>query len=161
MDQTRLRDRIADRQDHRVGQPCDERHVHAHPLLLRPAGQAELHADEDLPSRHPRLEVSVLDLVTDVEVQLGPLLGEGGPLDALVLSSAAARLRPTRRPRSSAHPRRHQAAERLFLGEPQGDVDDHVLLATDVAVLPDLRQIACAGTPYRSAARSACRRNEE
>ena len=80
------------RQHHRVGEPGDEREVHAHPLLLGPAGQAQLDADQLLAALEPLGEVEVLDLVPGVEVEPGPLVGERLALSPLVLerSSSAA-----------------------------------------------------------------------
>jgi len=87
VDQPVLGNRVAGRQHHGVGEPGDEREVHPHPLLLGPAGQAQLDADQLLAALESLGEVAVLDLVPGVEVEPGPLVGERLALAALVLAA--------------------------------------------------------------------------
>jgi hypothetical protein len=61
--------------------------VHPHALLLGPAGETEFDADQALAALEPPAQVEVLDRVTGVEVEVGPLVGERRPLDPLVLAA--------------------------------------------------------------------------
>jgi hypothetical protein len=73
------------RQHHGVGEPRRQRRVDAHPLLLRPRGEPQLHADHVLAGCRLACEQGVLRPVGEIEVEPGELLGDRSTVAALGL----------------------------------------------------------------------------